>query len=430
MIHRRIYLFFVFAVIYFAATAQKLNTSPYSYFGIGEDSRPDNVFSAAMGGAGVSFKGGTYLNFVNPAALSSLHLTNFDIAGKGSYTVAEDANDRQHSNIAGLSYLALGFPVYKKLGFMAALQPVTTMGYEMRHNFYDQQGELEETQVFSGEGGSGRFVAALGYELYKGISIGVEGDYYFGNLENSIIDSRKDVEYSTHHKVSTILSGYVLKSGLLYHYEKKDFELNTGLSVEFANNLHAQSDEYLYSSKITGSLEQPHDTLVAQSGIESAIERPLKWNIHAGGGKKNRWYAGVYYEKQDAWNFPDLVVVDNNRVQYTGRYRMGAGGFWVPKFNSLTSYWDRVRYSLGVSYADSGIAVDPVGDQQSYKPVNEFGISFGLGLPVRNNLSQINLGLEYGTKGYKDAGMVRENYFNLRIGLSISEKWFNKNKID
>ena len=52
--------------------------------------------------------------------------------------------------------------------------------------------------------------------------------------------------------------------------------------------------------------------------------------------------------------------------------------------------------------------------------INEFGISFGVGLPVGKELSTFNLGFEIGKRGTIDSGLVKENYFNFfNISLKI-----------
>jgi len=49
----------------------------------------------------------------------------------------------------------------------------------------------------------------------------------------------------------------------------------------------------------------------------------------------------------------------------------------------------------------------------------------GLGLPI-SGLSKVNLGLEIGKIGNDD--LIKENYFSLRLGLSLNDVWFIKRK--
>ena len=62
--------------------------------------------------------------------------------------------------------------------------------------------------------------------------------------------------------------------------------------------------------------------------------------------------------------------------------------------------------------------------------INDFGITFGLGLPLGNNFSNVNLGFELGRRGTTNAGLVEEDYFRINVGLSLNDKWFRKRKIN
>jgi hypothetical protein len=55
-------------------------------------------------------------------------------------------------------------------------------------------------------------------------------------------------------------------------------------------------------------------------------------------------------------------------------------------------------------------------------------VTLGFGLPVGNGFSSATIGLEYGKKGTKNNNLLEENYFNVSIGLSFSDKWFVKRK--
>ncbi len=421
----RLIIFILFSGITAGGIAQKLDASPYSHFGTGNQIEPVNTFSALMGGADGGYSGSSVLNFSNPAALSGLKNTVFDMGAFYGYLNSSDFSAAQKVTLSGLGYLSMGFPLSKKMGFSASLQPASNMGYKIQ---IEQPGEVE---TFVGDGGTSVFSVRAGYELYQGISLGVEGNYYFGNVEYSIIDSRDEVYYSTHYRTLSYLSGYSFGAGLLYRkmYKEKNY-ISAGAKLKFEDRLKAESEEYLYSSRIFGTLEEPHDTLTSRTGIESEIIRPLKYALYLGAGKTGNWYAGIGYESQDAWQFGDIVVPDNDKVEYTGSYAVRAGGFWIPKINSLTSYWSRVKYSAGVKYVHTGLSIATPGTQGAFQDVNKFGISFGLGLPAGTRNSQIQLGFEYENRGKNSGGLIQEQFYNLRIGVNISEKWFRKRKID
>ena len=75
-------------------------------------------------------------------------------------------------------------------------------------------------------------------------------------------------------------------------------------------------------------------------------------------------------------------------------------------------------YRAGFKYIDGGLEVN----QQDIK---DFGINFGLGIPV-GRLSKANLGFEFGQRGTDEFGLIKENYLNFMIGVSLNDLWFIK----
>ncbi|MDB0601901.1 hypothetical protein PL373_12220 [Tenacibaculum maritimum] len=61
--------------------AQRNNSSPYSYFGIGADFKPKTVEQASMGGIGAALKDTHHLNFVNPASNADLRYATYGLGG-------------------------------------------------------------------------------------------------------------------------------------------------------------------------------------------------------------------------------------------------------------------------------------------------------------------------------------------------------------
>ncbi len=105
----------------------------------------------------------------------------------------------------------------------------------------------------------------------------------------------------------------------------------------------------------------------------------------------------------------------------------------MPKINSISSYWDRVTYRGGLRFEKIGLAVDGSGTGANFTSIDDFGMSFGLGLPLKQ-LSTVNLGFEYGKRGTTSNNLIEENYFNVRLSLSLTasgaQGWFRKRKID
>ena len=63
------------------------------------------------------------------------------------------------------------------------------------------------------------------------------------------------------------------------------------------------------------------------------------------------------------------------------------GGFIIPNYNSFRKYYNKIVYRAGINYSDLGLKINN-------QNISEFGINFGVGLPLRGTLSNINLGVE------------------------------------
>ena len=99
------------------------------------------------------------------------------------------------------------------------------------------------------------------------------------------------------------------------------------------------------------------------------------------------------------------------------------GGFVIPNYRSFNSYWSRVVYRAGARFENTGLKING-------ESINEFGISFGVGLPMGRLLSNTNIGFEYGQLGTTNADLVQENFFNVQISLSLNDRWFQKRKLN
>jgi outer membrane protein assembly factor BamA len=109
------------------------------------------------------------------------------------------------------------------------------------------------------------------------------------------------------------------------------------------------------------------------------------------------------------------------------------GGFYLPKINSISSYFKRITYRAGIRLEDTGILVSNNDSNNNFTAVNDFGISFGLGLPLKQ-MSSLNISLEYGQRGTTDNNLIKENYFNVGLSLSLTasgfQAWFRERRID
>ena len=410
--------------------AQRTNSSPYSYFGIGEEFSETTVEQSSMGGIGVAFNHYKYLNFTNPAAYSDLRYTTYSFGILNNDLTVKSGTSTQNVNSTSLSYFALAFPIGNKAGLSIGLQPVSSIGYSLTNSMTDNNGELSEISSFSGNGGVNRVYSSFGIKVAKGFSLGLEADYNFGNVDNSILNRRSNVSLGTKFDEITVIEGASVKLGVQYQKELKNkLILNAGATFKLGNSLNVTGDDYLYSLTFNGSgSESPRDT-VSSNKIDGKFNLPLKSIVGVGIGRSDKWYAGLEYENQEAISTTGLVASTSGAYRYGSSNRISLGGFYLPKVNSISNYWNRVTYRAGARFEKSGLMVDGSGNNTNFTPIDDFGISFGLGLPLQR-LSTVNLGFEFGKRGTTNNNLIEENYFNFRLSLSLTDKWFEKRKID
>ena len=228
-------------------------------------------------------------------------------------------------------------------------------------------------------------------KIFKGFSVGLEADFLFGNIQNYVLNAREDVDLATKNVEDSNVSGGSIKLGAQYKTTiTKDLNLHVGASFKLGNSLKSEGEESFYSLSIGGpGFEIPRDTLFS-GPLNANLERPLETVLGIGLGKTNKWYASVNYKYQDALVATGYLDNTAESFQYGESNTISAGGFFIPKANSISSYWQRVTYRGGFKYEKLGLLINGTSNSNTFTGINDFGISFGLGLPLGNRLSNLN----------------------------------------
>ncbi len=433
MLKKIFYIFLLFISI--KAVGQRTNSSPYSFFGIGEQYNSQTVEQASMGGVGLAYTNQYHLNFLNPASNSNLRFATYSFgANVNDLTIKDSSGSPQRSTSTSLSYINIGFPVGKRAGVSFGLKPNTSVGYSLFNVENDTNGDPVEGTRFYGSGGTSKLYGAFGISVTKNLSLGIEGEFVFGKTENNILSQRVGSHLGTKNIESAIVRGNGLTLGLLYNKELADeLIVNIGATLKFGNSLNTKGSEYLYSVLIaTNTSESPRDTLYSNT-VNGSIKYPIKTGLGIGLGKTNKWFAGIDYIFQESLNIEGSILTNNSTYSYGKSNRISVGGFYLPKVNSISSYWERVTYRAGLRVENTGLLINNSSSNGDFTEIKDFGISFGLGLPL-SGLSNLNLGLEYGKKGTAAKNLIQENYFNVKLSLSLNAignlAWFRQRKIE
>ena len=422
MIKRFILGVFVFSTI--IISAQRNSASPYSYFGVGENFEAVTVEQASMGGIGVALKDTHHLNFTNPASNADLRAATYGIGGSLSFLTIKEGDASQSGKSTNLRYISLGFPIGKKAGFSVGLQPFSSVGYSLLDN-----NNTNNITLFRGEGGTNKIYASFGMYTFEGFSVGLEAGFVFGNIGNSILNQRTNVAFATKQEETINIKGGQFKLGAQYKRELKNkLQLYSGASITLNSDLSAKGNEKMISVAVTSSGQEVVKDELFNRSVNGDINIPVKSVFGFGLGKDNKWYVGINQQFQSALSTNSSLISNGGVYKYDNSSKFSIGGYYIPKVNSISSYWDRVTYRAGLRFENTGLLVKT---NNNYTSVKDFGINIGLGLPLPRQLSNVNIGFEYGQKGTTNNNLVKEDYFNIRLSLSLNSlKWFEKREID
>ena len=85
-------------------------------------------------------------------------------------------------------------------------------------------------------------------------------------------------------------------------------------------------------------------------------------------------------------------------------------------------YFQRINYRCGAFFNRDYIKI---GDNS----LREYGVSVGFGLPTITSKTVINLGFEYRHRQANPNPLIKEDYFNITLGINFNELWFWQRKI-
>ncbi|WP_430968558.1 hypothetical protein [Spongiimicrobium sp. 2-473A-2-J] len=403
--------------------AQDGTVSPYSFFGIGELRSATTVENQMMGGIGL-YADSIHINLRNPAAYGNLKLTTYTVGVSHREVRLKDFTTEEKTSVTNLDYLAIGLPLGKGFGLGFGILPLSSTGYNIVAETVDQNQD-SVTTVFGGEGGINRVYLSLGYQLAKNLTIGATTNLNFGTLENRVIQSVQNVQFGTSDRRESRVNGLDFNFAANYTPTIKDkYTLFTSVRINTQANLTSENSQRIGSFNITNGqdIEVIDIDLDAQNLRNTELKIPTTTTLGLGFGEERKWFLGGEYSFQALSSFTNAFISIDN-LEYQDASTMAFGGYYIPEYGSFTSYLKRITYRAGVRYEKTGMVLNN-------KEVNNFGITFGLGLPLGGNFSNLNIGFELGRRGTTAADLVEESYLKVNLGLSLNDKWFQKRKIN
>lgn len=435
-------LVFVFIALFaIKSYAQEGTASPYSFYGMGSLKFKGTVESRSMGGLSV-YSDSIHINLRNPASYASKNLAIYNNESRpvkfaigGSHTNAKLKSDTASDevNSSTLDYLAMSFPI-GRFGLGMGLIPYTSVGYKLET--LNNNNDL--STKFRGEGGVNKVYASLGYLVMDGLSVGVDLGYNFGNVKNNTIEyvytnEGTLAQYQTREDNRSDIGGLSANFGIIFSKMIQDkFELTTSLTFRPEMNLNSENSRTYNTITINAINDQEYvvnsiEADLASQGLKSTdFVLPTKLSLGAGIGQPRIWFVGAEYTYLNTKAFKNELYASSDsagNVTYSNASTVSIGGFVIPDYNSFSSYFKRVVYRAGVRFEGTGLNIN---DQA----INEFGISFGVGLPMGNTFSNANIGVEFGKRGTTSENLIQENFFNFQLSFSFNDRWFQKRRFN
>ena len=401
------------------ALSQSGTNSPYSYTGLGEVNFRGNQINRFMGGLEV-YNDSIHANLSNPSSYAKLLLTTYSIGLNYSNNQLSDTNDSKSLISSGLDYIGIAIPT-KKFGFGFGIIPFTSVGYKLSQ--IDDSSSSDILNRYEGEGGINKDFFSLGLYLLKNLSFGVTINYDFGKLKYQTSKFLDDVYLGTVLINESSISGLDIKLATNYEIPvNSKIDLHMMVSYVPQGSLNSNNKRLLITSPLSdpSNIAEIIEIDLAETGLDfTEIQLPSSSIVGFGLGKKSKWFAGAQYIMTNSSNFKNSFNTLPN-VSYKDGSQFSIGGFYIPDYSSITSYWKRVVLRMGFRHEVTGIFKNNFG-------INETGINFGAGLPLPG-YSNVNIGFEYGSRGTKNSNILNEKFWTVRIGFSLNDRWFIKRK--
>lgn len=405
------------------------SNSPYSRYGFGLLNDGAQSFNKGMSGVGYALSDGEQLNFKNPASYAvidsaaflfdaGLTLQNANIGTKGN---------RVNAHNARVDYMAAGFRMLKGFGFSLGFRPYSTVGYNLSNVFSFERGgvDVTQTETYNGDGGLREVYLGLGYSPFKGLSVGVNAGYLWGEQKHSVLAAFSDASiYTRNRKYEADISTYKLEFGLQYH-QRLSSKNSASLGLVYGLGHKIGSRANYYDQQLNGSALVVADT----QHVKKAFALPHTLGLGLGWNYRDRLRVGLDYTWQQ-WSRVKSPVLDGSTyVSREGnlkdRHMFSLGAEYQP--DPKSTYWrHHIRYRAGLTYGTPYVTVNGADGP------SEYGASVGVSLPITTrynifgNYPQLHLSAGFRRVEPKQSWQVAENYLWFSVGFTFNELWFQK----
>ncbi len=403
--------------------AQSDLSTPYSRFGLGDIyTGSPNTMLRGMGGIANAVSGNCILNPSNPATYTAIDSLSF-LFDAGFYIKAASfstSNANASGSNASFDYASVGLSATKRWGIGLGIMPFTNREYNVVTEHYTPETGAYNV-AFQGEGGLNRVFFANGVKITKDLSIGVTASYIFGTLSDITSIYFPDSTYFLNGKrsIGMRVNDFKLDYGVLYRLPIKKYNITIGATYSQGAKIASKRDIFIRNmfKGFENQVESPIDTLKYVENEKVNIKIPGGFGFGVTFDNGNGLLVGADFN----WTGWKGFTMNGVNDSLQNSWNVAVGGSYKPESTSISKYYKKITYRAGLHF-----------DQTYYnlygKSINRYGLTLGVGLPVPRSLTSFNVAIEFGSMGTIKNNLVKENYFNLSISMSIHDRWFVKKR--
>lgn len=411
------------------------DNNPYSKYGIGELLNGNNTALRGMGNVSTAFANPNLINSENPASYSFIKLTTFELGGTGisrtTHGIINGADQSYRTGTATLAYMSLAVPLKKDggSGFTIGFRPYSRTYFDLRDTLTGTPTATDSGRVFyKGDGALNHAFLGGSYKI-KGVSLGVNVGYLFGNINNdSYIEpfnrTTGNRDYQSWFSSSTRTGGIYWNSGLQWQIKIDSFNtLMIGATASLNQKVKQHYSEYSYARYNFGDTIV-RDTMTSLTEVRGSMTMPLSYSAGIMYTRQNKWSIGLDYRATQWSDFGSDLNPNMSIGIAQSAYKLSLGSEYTPNATDIRNFFSRATYRLGGYYGSSYV-------QLKNTDISYFGATAGITLPFKRHLQQVasmHAAIDYSVLGTTNNGLIKQNALRFTVGLSISTRWFDQYK--
>lgn len=400
-----------------AAVAQNGTMTPYSAYGLGVLRDGATSTQRSMGGVGYAMVSGRQINPMNPASYAAIDSLTFlfnlgidlnNMWQKETYGDGTKGSNKQFGG--GLDYATIQVPLGRYMGASVGLVPYSTVGYAFGNTI---ENGIDSRQ---GSGSINEFYLGVAGRPFRGFTVGANISYLFGTILNETYAQISGSTSALFQK-QLVVRDYHLTFGVQYSLRTRGSDMMTlGLVYSPAKTLLGRARQVYYDTDQDSKPQFSDDhTLKGNYSLPETWGAGISYTF-------DRSFTAEFDYTYQPWSKAKFrgYEGDVSLQQYVDRSKYALGFQWVPDFRG--SYFRRAAYRLGTYFNDDYLKIR--GNR-----LREYGVSAGIGFPVPQFKTTVNLGVEWKHRQAHPDPMIKENYVTVTIGVNFNEMWFRQSKI-